>query len=95
MPHHAQRDICLRAPQHSVCGRPQVDALLSQHGRVEAMWMPTIKNLAYVLYESADVAEDTRCVVAAATDARCMFVMTSACSSLRFLQPRRGVCAGP
>jgi len=39
----------------------QVDALLSQHGRVETMWMPTIKNLAYVIYESADVAEDTRC----------------------------------
>ncbi len=40
----------------------QVDALLSQHGRVETMWMPLIKNLAYVIYESADVAEDTRCV---------------------------------
>ena len=39
----------------------QVDALLSQHGRVETMWMPTIKNLAYVIYESEDVAEDTRC----------------------------------
>ena len=39
----------------------QVDTLLSQHGRVETMWMPTIKNLAYVIYESADVAEDTRC----------------------------------
>ena len=35
--------------------------LLSQHGAVVSLWMPTIKNLAYVVYESADVAEETRC----------------------------------
>ncbi len=71
-----------------------MDALLSQHGRVEAMWMPTIKNLAYVLYESADVAEDTRCVVAVAAALRCTNVMLSVCVSREFLQLRRGSCAG-
>ena len=52
--------MCCKLGHQFACPFAQVDALLSQHGRVETMWMPLIKNLAYVIYESADVAEDTR-----------------------------------
>ena len=38
----------------------QVKELLGQTGTVKSLWMPTIKNLAYVVYESAEEAEATR-----------------------------------
>lgn len=42
--------------------RLQVKDLLSQTGTVQSLWMPTIKNLAYVVYETSDEAETTRYV---------------------------------
>ena len=39
----------------------QVRALLGQTGSVQSLWMPLIKNLAYVVFETVDQAEATRC----------------------------------
>ena len=41
--------------------REQVRELLGQTGAVQMLWMPTIKNLAYVVYENSEEAEATRC----------------------------------
>jgi len=38
----------------------QVKDLLGQTGTVLSLWMPTIKNLAYVVYQTSDEAEATR-----------------------------------
>ena len=38
----------------------QVKDLLGQTGTVLSLWMPTIKNLAYVVYQTSDEAESTR-----------------------------------